>query len=291
MRKASMELTLKIVDADGLVLASSTGREETFLVYRQSYREGDRVVLEVSEPGHVFLALDGAIQPGLVYMKECAYALAVPFGDKRKPYSPNAFRGDLHRLSARSARPDEIVQRRNLALNPWDDHANRALFPHARANVETRGEAAFAARNAIDGEKANDDHGFWPYTSWGINRDPQAALKLEFGRPVSIDEIVFYLRADFPHDSWWNEASVTFSNGRTSRFPLVKSGVAQSFSIEPCIVEWVELHGLIKAEDASPFPALTQIEIWGTEVPGAVDRDVAVAAEDKAEPAALPLNL
>ncbi|MDC7744745.1 MULTISPECIES: carbohydrate-binding protein [Rhizobium] len=286
-----MELALKIVDADGLVLASSTGRDETFLVYRQSYREGDRVVVEASEPGHIFLALDGAIQPGLVYMKECAYALAVPFGDKRKPYSPNAFRGDIHRLSARSARPDEIARRRNLAFNPWDDHANRALFPHARANVETRGEAAFAARNAIDGEKANDDHGFWPYTSWGINRDPQAALKLEFGRPVSIDEIVFYLRADFPHDSWWNEASVTFSSGRTSRFPLVKSGAAQSFSIEPCIVEWVELHGLIKAEDASPFPALTQIEIWGTEVPGGGDRDVAVAAEDKSGLAALPLNL
>ncbi|MDC9836764.1 carbohydrate-binding protein [Rhizobium binxianense] len=286
-----MELALKIVDADGLVLASSTGRDETFLVYRQSYREGDRVVVEASEPGHIFLALDGAIQPGLVYMKECAYALAVPFGDKRKPYSPNAFRGDIHRLSARSARPDEIARRRNLAFNPWDDHANRALFPHARANVETRGEAAFAARNAIDGEKANNDHGFWPYTSWGINRDPQAALKLEFGRPVSIDEIVFYLRADFPHDSWWNEASVTFSSGRTSRFPLVKSGAAQSFSIEPCIVEWVELHGLIKAEDASPFPALTQIEIWGTEVPGGVDRDVAVAAEDKSGLAALPLNL
>ncbi|QKK32926.1 carbohydrate-binding protein (plasmid) [Rhizobium indicum] len=262
-----MELTLKIVDADGAVLASSTGRDETFLVYRHSYREGDRVIVEVSEPGHVFLSLDGAIQPGLVYMKECAYSLAVPFGDKRKPYSPNAFRGDIHRLSARSTRPGEIIHRRNLALNPWDDHANRALFPHARANVETRGEAVFAARNAIDGEKANDDHGFWPYTSWGINRDPQAALTVEFGRPVRIDEIAFYLRADFPHDSWWEKVSVTFSNGKTCCFPLVKSGTAQGFPIEPCIIEWVELHGLIKAEDASPYPALTQIEIWGTEAP------------------------
>jgi hypothetical protein len=276
-----MELTLKIVDADGFVLASATGQDETFLVYRQSYREGDCVVVEASKPGHIFLALDSANQPGPVYMKECDYCLAVPFGDKRKPYAPNAFSGDIHRLSVRSARPDEIARRRNLALNPWDDHANRTLFPHARANVETRGEAVFAARNAIDGEKANDDHGFWPYTSWGINRDPQAALTVEFGRPVRIDEIVFYLRADFPHDSWWEKASVTFSNGRTSSFPLVKSGAAQGFSIEPCIVEWVELHGLIKAEDGSPFPALTQIEIWGTEVSMAGNRNVvAAAAED-----------
>ncbi|WHO75409.1 carbohydrate-binding protein [Rhizobium sp. BT03] len=282
-----MELTLKIVDADGFVLASATGRDETFLVYRLSYREGDCVVVEASEPGHVFLALDSAIHPAFVYLQENAYSLAVPFGDKRKSYSPNAFKGDIHRLSVRSARPDEFAQRRNLALNPWDDHANRALFPHARANVETRGEAVFAARNAIDGEKANDNHGFWPYTSWGINRDPEAALTVEFGRPVRIDEIVFYIRADFPHDSWWEQASVTFSDGRTSAFPLVKSGAAQRFPIEPCTVEWVELHGLIKAEDGSPFPALTQIEIWGTEAPGAA----AVAVKDKAGHAALPLTL
>ncbi|MFB2605499.1 carbohydrate-binding protein, partial [Rhizobium phaseoli] len=65
-------------------------------------------------------------------------------------------------------------------------------------------------------------------------------------------------------------------------FPLAKSGAAQGFPIEPCIVEWVELHGLIKAEDVSPFPALTQIEIWGTEAPGAGDRNVvAVTAADE----------
>ncbi|ARQ61716.1 MULTISPECIES: carbohydrate-binding protein [Rhizobium] len=282
-----MELTLKIVDADGFVRASATGRDETFLVYRQDYREGDCVVVEASEPGHLFLALDSAIQPGFVYIRESAYSLAVPFDDKRKSYSPNAFKGDIHRLSARKARPDELAQRRNLALNPWDDHANRALFPHARANVETRGEAVFAARNAIDGEKANDNHGFWPYTSWGINRDPEATLTVEFGRPVRIDEIVFYLRADFPHDSWWEQASVTFSNGKTRSFSLTKTGAAQCFSIEPYIVEWVELHGLVKAEDGSPFPALTQIEIWGAEALGAA----AVAAEDQTGHAALSVPL
>ena len=47
------------------------------------------------------------------------------------------------------------------------------------ANVETRGEAVFAARNAIDGIYENDAHGIWPYQSWGINRDPNAALTLD----------------------------------------------------------------------------------------------------------------
>ena len=63
-------------------------------------------------------------------------------------------------------------------------------------NVETRGEAVFAARNAIDGVYENDAHGIWPYQSWGINRDPNAALTLDFGRPVTIDELRLTLRAD-----------------------------------------------------------------------------------------------
>ncbi|MBW6425991.1 carbohydrate-binding protein [Rhizobium sp. XQZ8] len=261
-----MELILKVLDAEGNVLAKATGEDEIYLVYRDVYNEGDQVVVEASEPGHLVLALDDAMSPALVYMKSEAYALGVPFGARRVPYSPRAFEGNIHRLCVRQARPEEISPRRNLALNPWDDHANSSVFPHAKANVETRGEAVFAARNAIDGEKANHDHGFWPYTSWGINRDPEAALTLDFGRPVRIDEIVFYLRADFPHDAWWEKASVTFSDGKTASFSLMKSGAAQSFAIPERTVEWVRLHSLVKADDPSPFPALTQFEVWGREV-------------------------
>lgn len=260
-----MELTLKVVDSGGKVLASASGAGETVLVYRQPYGEGDCIVVETSETGHVVLALDDAIAPVPVYLRGKAHTFAVPFGERRRPYSAKAFEGGCHRLFVRIARPEEIQARRNLALNPLDDHASTSLFPHASANVETRGEAVFAARNAIDGEKANDDHGFWPYTSWGINRDPEASLMLDFGRPVCVDEIVLYLRADFPHDAWWEKASVTFSDGGTLCFDLSKSGAGQRFRVEPRQVEWVRLHSLVKADDPSPFPALTQIEVWGQE--------------------------
>ena len=260
-----MELTLKIVSVEGTILASSTGEQEVFLVYRQSYQEGDQIIVEASEPGHVILALDDAIGSATVYLLGSLFALKIPFGARRASHSPKAFQGDIHRLYVRKARQDEIAHRRNLALNPFDDHANTTLFPHVEANVETRGEAAFAARNAIDGEKANDGHGFWPYTSWGIDRNPQAALTVEFGRPIQIDEVVLYLRADFPHDSWWERVSITLSGGETFCFPLKKSGMAQSLRIEPRTVDWVRLHSLIKADDPSPFPALTQIEVWGRE--------------------------
>ncbi len=261
-----MELTLKVIGASGAVRAESTNPDETFLIFRGAYEDGDQVVVEASQPGHVVLSLDDAMSQTLAYLKGPNYALEVPFEIRRAPYSPRAFSGDLHRLHVRKARPEEIAQRRNLALNPWDDKSNTTLFPHAVANVQTRGETQFAARNAIDGEKANDDHGRWPYTSWGVNMDPAAELTVEFGRPVSVDEIVLYLRADFPHDAWWENAGVTLSSGQIHSFPLLKTGAAQIFRIEEQTVEWVKLHSLIKADDPSPFPALTQIEVWGRDI-------------------------
>src|SRR5699024_11398160 len=91
------------------------------------------------------------------------------------------------------------------------------------ANVETRGEAVFAARNAIDGIFENSSHGEYPYQSWGINRDPNAALTLDFGREVLLDELRITERADFPHDNYWTRATVTFSDGSQLEIPLVKS--------------------------------------------------------------------
>ena len=36
--------------------------------------------------------------------------------------------------------------------------------------------------------------------------------------------------------------------------------------IKRLIREWMRLHDLIKADDPSPFPALTQIEVWGRDL-------------------------
>ncbi|SCX23728.1 hypothetical protein DSM25558_3421 [Agrobacterium sp. DSM 25558] len=261
-----MKLTLKVINVSGKVLSQARSDDEVFLVYRDEYAEGDRIVVEAAEPGHIELCLDAGVPPARVFMAGTDFSLPVPFGLTRKTYPPQAFLGNLHRISACRAHPDEALTRRNLAFNPFDHHDNTTLFPHAKANVETRGEAVFAARNAIDGEKANTDHGFWPYTSWGINQDPAATLTLAFGRHVLIDQVTLYLRADFPHDSWWDEASMTFSDGYVLTIPLVKSGAAQAFAMPPRTVEWVRLHDLKKANDPSPFPALTQLEVWGTDV-------------------------
>ena len=138
-------------------------------------------------------------------------------------------------------------------------------YPHASANVETRGEAVFAAKNAIDGVTANHDHGKWPFASWGINQRDDAEIKLEFGREISTDRIVLHTRADFPHDNWWVKGTVEFSDGSSMVLDLEKTDGAQEFTFSEKKISWLVLKDLIKADDPSPFPALTQIEVFGTE--------------------------
>ena len=138
------------------------------------------------------------MMPACVFLPGYAMNWPIPPEDNRSNYSPKSFSGSCQVLRARLMTPQEIHTRRNLALNPYDTHGEHGLFPHAEANVETRNEAVFAARNAIDGLFMNHSHGTWPYQSWGVNRNPNAALTLSFGRTVVIDELRLTLRADFP---------------------------------------------------------------------------------------------
>ena len=256
---------IKVIDKNEFAVAVARDEDEVNLAVTREYQEGDRILIEVSDgPVYAWLQLDDALGRSLVYLTE-DYSFQIPFGEKRINLSPKVFSGKTHLLTVRRARDFEINAYRNLAFNVNDCHVNNVCFPHASANIETRGEAVFAAKNAIDGVTANSCHGEWPYDSWGINRDPKAAMKLDFGWDVTIDRIHMYLRADFPHDSWWTKASITFSDGSVMELNLKKTASAQEFVFEPKTIRWLELSHLIKADDASPFPALTQIEVYGTE--------------------------
>lgn len=261
------ELTLKIQHADGAIACESRGEEMACMVFHEAYQEGDCIILESSESDiHLICQVDDALGSALVYITDKCIRYTIPFGEKRISYSPKVFSGETHYLYVRKAREAEIAAYRNLALNVMDQHGDTHCFPHASANVETRGESVFAARNAIDGVVENRSHGAWPYASWGINRDPNACLKLEFGREVIIDRIELTTRADFPHDSWWTQATFTFSDGSSIDFPMEKSLDAHICTFEAKKVSWLTLDRLIKADDPSPFPALTQIEVYGTEI-------------------------
>lgn len=261
-----MELKLKINNRQDVTMAVSDAAPAVHLAYMAGYQPGDLIRLETDVPGILCeIQLDEAMHPAVVYLAGTSACFAVPFGERRSALSPKAFSGECHLLTARVLGPAERQQRRNLACNPYDGFAEPGLFPHACANVETRDEAVFAARNAIDGIFANAAHGVYPYGSWGINRDPQAALTLDFGRKVTVDELRLTLRADFPHDSWWTSVAVDFSDGSQEVLPLEKTAQPQAFPLSGRTITSLKLHTLVKAQDDSPFPALTQLEVFGTE--------------------------
>lgn len=260
------ELSLKIVDASGKVLAKEQGEQEVSLVFLQEYSEGDSIVLETEKKEQfVWLQLDDAIGKSLVYLTGNV-TYHIPFGEKRLNLSPKAFYGNRHLLSVRTAKDFEITAYRNLALNVWDQHKIEHLFPHATANVETRGESVFAAQNAIDGVTVNSSHGEWPYESWGINMQDDAKIRLDFGREVAIDRLILYTRADFPHDNWWKQVSFTFSDGSSLEMKMEKSSKPHEITFAEKQISWLEMHDMKKSEEPSPFPALTQIEVYGREV-------------------------
>ena len=257
-------LALKVLDEHGNTICVSSGEESVSLVHTAAYREGDVIVLESSEQDvHIWLQVDDALGASLCLLKTNVLAFPVPFGEKRVCYSPKVFSGERHYLCARVARADEIYAYRNLALNVCDQHGDTQCYPHAAANVETRGESVFAARNAIDGVCENRSHGAWPYQSWGINRREDAELTVEFGEAVEIDKIVLYTRADFPHDSWWKSATLFFSDDTYIDWPLKKSSQPHILPIDKKRTTSLLLTNLVKADDPSPFPALTQIEVYG----------------------------
>ena len=263
-RKGEIMITIRITGKEA-TLFEKTGVDELYGVYKEEYKEGESIEVEFSNEGLYWISLDTSLYPALLWCKG-KYKLPIPFGDAKLPYPPQSFSGSIHLIQIRKAKDEERLNYRNLALNPFDWHGNNALYPHSWANVETRGESVFASRNAIDGFIASDMHGVFPWSSWGINRNPDAEITIDFGRPVDIDKVVFYNRADFPHDAWWTEATVKFSDGeeRIARFEK-KDGAQPALSVNKKGITSLTVSKLIKADDPSPFPALVQLEVWGKE--------------------------
>ncbi|MDL2301075.1 carbohydrate-binding protein [Lachnospiraceae bacterium OttesenSCG-928-D06] len=260
------ELKLKILNkARDTAAASTSGEKLVTLVYTAPYQEGDMVMLELNQKGiYCEIQLDDAMKPAVLYIRSNTLYFEIPFGQRREAISPKAFSGSSHVLSARVLDDWELDAVRNLALNPYDGFLGPEVFPHADANVETRNEAVFAARNAIDGIYANNAHGKFPYGSWGINQRSDAEFQLDFGTEVEVCAVRLTLRADFPHDTVWECATIVFSDGSSEVLELKKTAQPQLFSIVSRVITSLTLKELKKADEASPFPSLTQVEVIGS---------------------------
>lgn len=266
--KGGLTLITISLKNDGQIIACHSHQSDVYLAFNNyEYQMGDYIEVTLEQANqHVWVQVDEAIEPSLIYMTQTSWLYPVILDeDLKQAYSPKAFIGKQHYIRAFLPDKDQLTVERNLARNAHDQKDACGAYPHAYANVETRNDSTFFARNAIDGILANENHGSYPYQSWGINQRKDAAITIDFGRKVSINKIALVLRGDYPHDSYWTQVTLSLSNGQEYRFDTTNQLDRQYFSIPETAVTHLTLKNLIKHEDQSPFPALTQLEVYGSE--------------------------
>lgn len=208
-----MSISLTIEDQNGQVRVApisddhdpetleNTGEQMAAIgVKEMTWHPGDRVVVH-KDGNHKFIwaQLDESLTPTWLYVQGATWPFAIPLAASDFPSQlDSSFRTHRHYLYVRYAGPWEVNGYRNWAINTHDQVSESGAYPHATANVETRGETVFFAKNAIDGKFANHSHGGYPFDSWGINSQDDAAITIEFGREILIDRLRLLFRADFP---------------------------------------------------------------------------------------------
>lgn len=134
------QVELKIINKQGEVLAQACGGQEAALVYKAAYEPGDRILICAEEVHNFYwLQVDESVGKSMVYLTgDTAYE--IPFEERKLNLSPKAFEGERHLISIRKAWDFEYRCYRNLSLNVNDQHGMENCYPHATANVETRGK-------------------------------------------------------------------------------------------------------------------------------------------------------
>ena len=161
-------IKLKVLDGPGHTLMTCDAAQEVSLVYTSAYQPGDRIALEIDHPGQFCVVqFEDSMPAALVYVAQREINFHIPFGEQAITYSPKSFTGSRHLIRARLARPDEIAARRNLAFNCYDQHGDPGFYPHASANVETRGEAPLPELGHQSRPQRRSDPRLWPRGAFG----------------------------------------------------------------------------------------------------------------------------
>lgn len=256
-------IKLKIINADGKILSSTKGDKIDF-TYKGEYMPGDKIILTKNSTNFLCVKLDKTLEESIIFTESSTIEFPIPFGELKHAYDKAAFSGNEHRISVYE--PDEHLKYefRNIALNSHDIRGQRHYFPHAYANLVTREDPCFFERNAIDGIKENRDHGAYPYHSWAAGAREDLEYYIDFGTDVEIEKIVFYLRADFPHDTYWKSLQIEFDDKSRQMINFEKTDKGQSFLLEKRkTTRKIHLTDFKQAELPFSWAALSQVEVYG----------------------------
>ena len=170
-------------------------------------------------------------------------------------------------------------QYKNVALNPGDVRAPGHGFPHASSNSEypcppasgtgaCTPDTTFLALSAIDGKVNNSCHGSLACASWGPQMLDSLWWRVDFGHDVQVDKVVILIRRDFPHDSYWKDATLVFSD--SSKLTIHPDSVAflQPFTFASRTIKTLTITNLVPF--ANKWCGFTEVQVWGYDPPTAV---------------------
>ena len=281
-------ISLKLLNENGECKFKAYGTEIDER-YNGEYEPGDKWKIDTDYTEFVKVKLDESMLESIIYLPDKTFEFRIPFENERVAcYAPDAFSGDSHRIVCSEPTDAEIYGEREISLNPYARHNVHKYFPHAWANFVTRENPCFFERNAIDGVTENEGHGRYPYHSWGGGLREDLEFEVRFGMDTEVSRVTIFVRADFPHDTYWKEADLVFSDGTVKHIELQGIKEGQTFEFEPVKTKFVKLCGLKqkRLEDGSlSFAALSQMQIYGKyikkEIEGMEVRDASNAKDVK----------
>ena len=251
-----------------------SGETSVQLSVKDAYAVGDKIKITLPEGQHyvAFCLSKGNVEETILYLPKSTFTYTVPNISASYPNTMGSSRKST--VTARIPTAEELTASRNLACNPADLKTLKNVYPHATASSVCRGSDEFAARNAIDGFTQNKGHGTWPFQSWGpeANLTAKDNLKIDFGRDVSLTELIIFLRADFPHDTFWQSCTVTFSDGTTQELSFKQSANGQSIKFDTAVVtSSITFNNFVKgsvANSTNEWAAWMEVQAMGSDIIG-----------------------
>ena len=230
--------------------------------YSEFYKEGDFFTVS-TDTDFIAVSFDESQKLSIIYVPEHEFSYTVPLGKALTAYDSESWSKKGHRIIIRPA-DEEAFNTRNIALNSVDYTLNKRTFPHAEANFVTRGDPVFEAKNAIDGICENKGHGEYPYHSWAAGAREDMIYTLDFGTEVEVEKLIFFLRADFPHDTYWKSLNVEFSDGEKAHAEFEMTADGQELVLDkPKKTKTITLVDFKQVSEPLSWAALTQIEVIG----------------------------